>query len=129
MNIFTVDLKNQPGELAHICEALAQRRVNIELAGLTAGDHGLVSFGASDESAARAALEAARVPYTMHPALQVSCPDRPGEAATNARRLADAHVNIDTLLPISICAGEVILAVCADNLDEARRVLGDQVVG
>jgi hypothetical protein len=129
MNIFSVDLKNQPGELAHLCEALAQRQVNIELAGLTAGDHGLVSFTASDEAAARAALEAASVPYTMHPALQVSCPDRPGEAANVARRLADAHVNIDTLLPISICAGEVILAVCVDKPDEAQRVLGNQVVG
>jgi hypothetical protein len=129
MNIFTVDLKNQPGELAHLCEALAQRQVNIELAGLTAGDHGFVSFMASDEATARAALDAASVPFTAHPAIQVSTPDRPGEAANIARRLADAHVNIDTLLPISICAGEVILAVCVDKPDDARRVLGDQIVG
>jgi hypothetical protein len=129
MNIFTVDLKNQSGELAHLCEALAQRQVNIELAGLTAGDHGLVSFTASDDAAARAALEAARVPYTVHPALQVSIPDRPGEVAKVARKLADAHINIDTLLPISICAGEVVLALCVDKPDDAGRILGDQIVG
>jgi hypothetical protein len=128
MNIFTVDLKNQPGELAHVCEALAQQGVNIELAGLTAGDHGLVSFTASDEAAARRALDSATVPYTAHPALQVSSPDRPGEAAKIARKLADAHVNIDALLPVSICTGEVVLAVCVDKPDDARRVLGDQVV-
>jgi len=129
MNIFTVDLKNQPGELAHLCDSLAERGINIELAGITAGDHGLVSFTASDDEAARGALDSASVPYTVHPALQIKSPDRPGEAAKIARKLSDAHVNIDTLLPISICGGEVVLAICVDKPDDARRALGEQVVG
>ncbi len=128
MNIFTVDLKNQPGELAHVCEALAQRGVNIELAGITSGDHGLVSVTASDEAAARTALGSASVSFTEHPAIQVKTADRPGEAAKIARKLSDAHVNIDCLMPISICGGEVMLAIGVDSPDEARRVLGDQIV-
>lgn len=51
MNIYTVELKNQPGELAHVCEVLGRAGVNIELAGATSGDHGIVYFAASDESA------------------------------------------------------------------------------
>lgn len=128
MNIFTVDLKNQPGELAHLCEALAQRGINLELAGVTAGDHGLVSFTASDEEAARGALGAASVSFTEHPAIRVKSPDQPGEAAKIARKLSDAHVNIDCLMPTSICGGEVILALSVDRPDEARRALGEQVV-
>jgi hypothetical protein len=27
MNVFTIELKHQPGELAHVCEALAQHGV------------------------------------------------------------------------------------------------------
>jgi hypothetical protein len=129
MNVFTVDLKNQPGELAHLGDALGQRGINLQLSGVTAGDHGLVYFTASDEDAARTGLEAANLAYTEHPAIQVKCADQPGEAGRFARKLAEANLNIERLLSISICAGEVTYAVCVDNLDEARRVLGEQVVG
>lgn len=129
MNLFTIDLKNQPGELAHLGEVFGQHGVNIEVGGITAGDHGFVHFTASDEDAARAALEAANVPYTMHPALQIKCPDRPGEAGRFARKLADASINIEGLLPISICGGEVVFAAWVDKLDEARQLLGEQIIG
>ena len=33
MSVFTVDLKNQPGELARLCEAMAGRGVNLILSG------------------------------------------------------------------------------------------------
>jgi hypothetical protein len=129
MNLFTVDLKNQPGELAHVGESLGQSSVNIEVCGVTAGDHGLVSFIASDEDAARAALEAASLPFTEHPAVQIKCADQPGEVGRFARKLADASVNIEGLLAISICGGEAIFAAAVDKPDEARRILGEQVVG
>jgi hypothetical protein len=129
MNLFTVDLKNQPGELAHLGEALGQYGVNIELAGVTAGEHGFVCFAADNEDAARTALSAANLPYAEHPALRVKCPDQPGEAGRLARKLADANVNVEGLLPISICAGEVVFATCVDKPDEARRVVGEQVIG
>jgi hypothetical protein len=129
MNIFTIDLKNQPGELTHVCEVLGQRGVNLELSGVTAGDHGLLCLTANDEDAARAALDSASVPYTEHPAIQVKCADQPGEVGRFARKLSDANINIEGLLPISICGGEVVFATCTDKLDDARRILGDQVVG
>ena len=129
MIIFTADVKNQPGELAHICEALAQRGINVELAGITYGGQGLVSFTASDEDAARTALNKASVSFAEHPALLVKTPDRPGEAAKIGRMLSEAHVNIDGYLPTSICRGEVTVVVSVDKLDDARRALGDMVVG
>jgi hypothetical protein len=129
MNIYTVELKNQPGELAHVCEVLGRDGVNIELAGVTAGDHGVVCFTASDESAATTALEGAGIDFTAHPALRVTCADRPGEAAKFARKLANANVNVEWLLPVSICQGESAYALCVDNVDEARTALGDQVAG
>jgi hypothetical protein len=129
MILFMVDLKNQPGELAHLGESLGQRGVNMELGGVTAGDHGLVYFTASDEDAARTALDAASMPYTEHPAVQIKCADQAGEAGRFARKLADANVNIEGLLPISICGGEVIFAAAVDRPDEARRLLGEQIVG
>jgi hypothetical protein len=129
MIIFAADLKNQPGELAHMCEALSQRGVNVELAAITTGGHGLVSFTASDEHAARAALIEASVSFTEHPSLLVKTPDRPGEAAKIGRILSEAHVNIEGYLPTSICGGEVTVAITVDKINDARRALGDLVVG
>jgi hypothetical protein len=129
MNIYTVELKNQPGEFAHVCEVLGRGNVNIEPAGVTAGDHGTVCFTASDEPAAAAALEGAGIDFTEHPALQVACADRPGEAAKFARKLANVNVNVEWLLPMSICQGEIQFALCVDKSEEARAALGDQVKG
>jgi hypothetical protein len=129
MQLFVVDLKNQPGELAHLGESLGQRGVNIELGGVTAGDHGLIYLTASDEDAARAALDAASLSYRENAAIQIKCADRPGEAGQLARKLADANINIEGMLPISICGGEAIFATVVDRPDEARRVLGDQIAG
>jgi hypothetical protein len=82
MNLFSVELKNQPGELAHLGDVCAQRGVNLQLAGVVmTGDHGTVLFAASDEPAARTALEGAGIEFTERPAVQVKVPDRPGEAA------------------------------------------------
>jgi hypothetical protein len=129
MNIYTVELKNQPGELAHLCEVLGRSGVNIELSGGTTGDHGTVYFTTRDEPATTAALEGAGIEYTEHPALQVTCADRAGEAAKFAHKLANAEVNVEWLLPVSICQGEVVFAVSVDKIDDARSALAGQVSG
>ena len=127
MNLFSVDLKNQPGELAHLCETLAQRGVNVMLAGVTAGDHGTVVFITSDEEAAGTALTAAGIAFSERPALCVRCPDVPGEAAKFAHRLAEANVNVEALLPLSVCQGEAVLVLCVDKFDDGRAALRDQL--
>jgi len=47
MTAFTVELKNQPGELAHLSEAMAARKVNLVLRGTTHGGSGTVAFSAT----------------------------------------------------------------------------------
>jgi hypothetical protein len=108
MNLFTVELKNQPGELAHLGDVCAQRGVNLQLAGVVTGDRGTVLFTASDEPAVRTALEGAGIGFTERPALQVTCADQPGEAARIGHTLANAGVNIEGLLEVSICQGEIV---------------------
>ena len=39
MSLFTVELKNQPGELARLCEAMAGRGVNLILCATTRGEN------------------------------------------------------------------------------------------
>ena len=107
----------------------AQRGVNLQLAGVVSGERATIPFSASDEAAVRTALAGAGLEFTERPALQVKCADQPGEAAKFGRKLADAGVNIEGLLEVSICQGEVIFAIAVDKPDDARAALSDQIVG
>ena len=71
MSVFTVDLKNQPGELARLCEAMASRGVNLILCATTRGEDGTAAFIADDEASAETALAGAGAGYTRRPALTI----------------------------------------------------------
>lgn len=128
MSAFMVELKNQPGSLADLCEAMATRGVNLVLCGTTHGDAGTVAFIADDDAAARAALAGAGIEFTERPALSVRMQNRPGAGAATFRRLANANVNMDLLLPVRISDELFFAVICVDDVDAARTALGDQVV-
>jgi hypothetical protein len=128
MSAFTVEFDNQPGQLARLCEAMAAHGVNIVVCGAAHGDAGTVAFIADDEMAARTALESAEIEFDEHEALTVRMDNVPGAGATTFRKLADAGVNVDLLLPVRVSAGEFLAVICADDLDAAASALGDQVV-
>jgi hypothetical protein len=129
MSAFTVEFDNLPGQLARMCEAMAVRGVNIVVCGAAYGDKGTVAFIADDERGARAALEGAEIEYDERPALTIRMENVPGAGAKTFRKLADAGVNIDLLLPVRVSAEEFLAVICAENLDAAAGALGDQVVG
>ena len=52
-----------------------------------------------------------------------------GAGATSFRRLADAGVNVDLLLPVQVSRDEFFAVVCVDDVDTARAALGPNVVG
>ncbi len=92
MSVFTVDLKNQPGELARLCEAMAGRGVNLILCSTTRGENGTVAFIADDEASAETALADAGIGYARRPALTIRMENQPGTGAATFRKLADAGV-------------------------------------
>jgi hypothetical protein len=128
MSVFTVDLKNQPGELARLCEAMAASGVNLVLSATPLDDGGIVMFIADDESGAQMVLEEAGIQYAMRPALTVQMENQPGSGAATFRKLADAGVNADLLLPIRVSDDLFFAVICVDDQDKARRALGAQVV-
>ena len=80
MSVFTVDLQNQPGELARLCEAMAGAGVNLVLCATTRGESGTVVFIADDEASAETVLQNAGIEYTMRPALTIRMENQPGPA-------------------------------------------------
>ena len=128
MSVFTVDVKNQPGELARVCEAMAGRGVNMVLSATTRGDSATVVFIADDEASAEAALRDAGLAYTVRPALTIRMENQPGTGAATFRKLADAGVNADLLLPVRVSDDLFFAVLCVDDQEKARLALGAQVV-
>jgi len=128
MSVFSVDLKNQPGELARLCEAIAGRSVNLILCATTRGEDGTVAFIADDEASAETALQQADIGYTKRPALTIRLENQPGVGAATFRKLADAGVNADLLLPARVSDDLFFAVLGVDDADKARRALGVQVI-
>jgi hypothetical protein len=118
MSAFTVELKNQPGA----------RGVNLVLCGMSRGGSGTVAFVADDEAAARTALAEAGMEFTERPALTVRMDNVPGAGAGTFRKLADADVNMELLLPIRVSNEQFFAVICVNDLDAASQALGEQVV-
>lgn len=128
MSVFTVDLKNQPGELARLCEAMAGNGVNLILCATTRGESGTVAFIADDEASAETVLADAAIGYARRPALTIRMENQPGAGAATFRKLADAGVNTDLLVPVRVSDDLFFAVICVDDQDKARRTLGVQVI-
>ena len=90
MSVFTVNLQNQPGELARLCEAMAGHGVNLILCATTRGEDGMVAFIADNEASAETALADAGIGYMRRPALTIRMENQPGAGAVTFRKLAGA---------------------------------------
>jgi hypothetical protein len=128
MSVFTVEMENQPGELARLCEAMAASQINLVLSATARGEDGTVVFIADDESGAQAALLDAGLRYEMRPALTVRMENQPGSGATAFRKLANVGVNADLLLPVRVSDDLFLAVICVDDEAKARDALGDLVV-
>ena len=128
MSVFTVDLANQPGELARLCEAMAGRGINLVLSAIAREGGGTVAFIADDEAGAREVLDGAGLRYAMRPALTIRMENQPGTGAATFRKLASAGVNADLLLPVRVSDALFFAVICVDDQDKARQALGAQVI-
>ena len=73
-------------------------------------------------------LDGAGIEYLLRPAVTVRMENLPGAGAAAFRRLAEAGVNVDLLLPVRISDAEFFAVICADDAAAAESALGDQVI-
>lgn len=126
MNAFIVDLKNQPGELAKVAEAIAGQGVNITgFTGATCGDTGTVALTTSDEAATRRALTDGRWTYRPVELVTASLADKPGSLAQVTRKLASAGINIEAAIPTGMAGGNMHISFATDNPTKAKEALGE----
>ena len=92
---FVVQLKNEPGAMATLAEALAERGVDLRaIGGGSMGDSGHVIMTTADDETTAAILDERGYTYIEGEAILAEVDDRPGGMARLARALADAGVNI-----------------------------------
>jgi hypothetical protein len=124
MNAFLVELENKTGELARITEAIAAKGVDIRgVSGSTCGSSGSVALLTDNDVATRTALQDAKAKFREMEATQASIGNAPGSLAKAARRLADAGVNIEALLPTGMEGDHVTVAFVTSDPTKASQIL------
>ena len=92
---FVVQLKNEPGAMATLAEAIAARGIDLRaIGGGSIGDSGHVIMTTADDEATKAVLDERGYVYIEGESILAEVDDRPGGMARLARALADANVNI-----------------------------------
>jgi len=126
VNAFIVDLKNKPGELAKVAEAIAGQGVNITgFSGATCGAAGSIALATDDEAATRRALTDGRWTYRPVELVTASLANKPGSLGQATRKLANAGVNIEAAIPTGMAGGNVHIAFATDNPSKAKEALGE----
>ena len=124
MNAFLVDLENKPGAIATLAEALGAKGVNITgVTGASCGDSGRAAITTADDAAARQVFQTLKLSFKEYEATEVSLAQTPGSLGKVARRLADAGVNIEAIMPAGMSGNNVSVAFVTNNPTKAREIL------
>jgi hypothetical protein len=124
MNAFLIEVRNQPGELARVAEAVAAKGINITaISGSACGDGGNVAILTADEAATRITLKEAGVAFREIEAVETPLPHQPGTLARASRRLADAGINIEAILATGMQGNDVTVAFVTADPARAKEVL------
>jgi hypothetical protein len=126
---FIVQLQNRPGALAHLVRALAARGVNITR--VASGGHGPYAFASletNDFAATHEVLKGIGLEFVEGESLVVLLRDEPGTLAALTIRLADEGVNVESVMTVGRCDGDVELALVVDDAAKAREIIGSDRV-
>jgi hypothetical protein len=123
-NQFVVQLKNEPGSMAVLAEALAARNVDLRaIGGGGIGGSGHVIMTTADDETTRLVLDDGGYVYVEGESILAEVDDRPGGMARLSRALADAGVNIYGHLFLGRWGDRAMFAFVVDKPDVARPIL------
>ena len=113
---FSVQLANEPGQLARVARQLGNAGVNIQsLAAMTTGPEGVVKMVVDHDDDARAVLVHAGLAFTEHRVVRASLDDQPGALADLADALAGTGVNIEAVYLIPSDDDRLHFALAVDD--------------
>lgn len=123
-NQFVVQLNNEPGAMASLAEALAERGVDLRaIGGGGIGDSGHVIMTTADDATTKQILDEGGYTYIEGESILAEVDDRPGGMAALSRQLADAGVNIYGHLFLGRWGDRAMFAFVVDDPEKARPIL------
>ncbi len=123
---FVVRVDNRPGAASRLFGCLALRAVHIEhVAGVSCDETGLVVLTAIDAETARDALRTDGYQFSEGESFVIRVPDRAGALAEATKLLADAGVNVSSVLEVGTYAGSIDLAFTVDDLGKAQGAIAE----
>ena len=124
MERIIIIVRDEVGVIAGVARALADRGINIEsLDTERAGEQGIITLTTDDTNRALLALKEAEFQAVTDDSLVFRIPDEPGALARVAERFKTAGVNIQSLHILDRRAGQAVVALSAQDREEARKLL------
>jgi hypothetical protein len=121
----SVFLANKPGMLAHVCDVLAEEKINIFALTISdTADHAVVRMVVSDSARALAIFEERGTLAIESDVITLENNNKPGSLGRIARRLAKAKINIEyAYLATSAGAKHGLLVLRVEHPKRAIKVL------
>lgn len=93
---FSIRIEDKPGSLGRMCQALAERNVNIVgFQSVPAEGKSVVRLVTDNPTETKSVIEKLKLTFSETQVVPVKLPNRPGELARAALKLGDARINID----------------------------------
>lgn len=123
MRNIVVMLRDEPGALARVGEALGAAGVNIHgMCGFPEPPGGTLHLLVDDSTEAQEALADAQATVRdVRDVLVVDCADEPGTMGEVTRKLADEGIDVDLIYQAT---GERLVIGTRDGLERAQKALG-----
>jgi len=121
---FLIELEDKPGALADVTEAIAAKGVNItSVSGATCGDKGRIAVVTDDSAQTRAALADLPCTFEQKEITTTGLRHEPGTLAKAARQLANAGVNIESVLLLGMQGNDIEVGFVTSDPAMARTTL------
>ncbi len=121
---FLIDLEDKPGALADVTEAIAAKGVNItSVSGASCGDQGRIAVATDDDALTRAALTDLPCTFEQKEITVTALPHAPGSLAKAARQLANARINIESVLLMGMQGNDIEVGFVTSDPVMARDAL------
>ena len=122
----SIQLTNNPGDLARVADALARRGVNIKaLAGMSIGGVAMARILPDHIVVARSAFEAANIRFTESEVHLVLLENKAGVLATVTDRLGQAGINLEAIYVTGVTDDLLELAVVSNDPKKAKKILDE----
>jgi hypothetical protein len=128
---FSVFLDNKPGILSRVCDALADKKVNVLAVTLMDSvEHGVFRIVSSDSAKTRSVLRKLNVPMTETEVLRAEMPNKPGALADVCARMNGDHISIKYAYVTSGAAGGRTTGIFkVDNMKRALKLSNSRQPG